>query len=181
MDYLFPSLAKFLSHCPGDGSRTVAHFSQSGTLILWTECWVGAVALDLLGLTLLELSLSPSSKLGWQKASGASGFWVWWRVSTLQVEAGYTCLEFSLCSMKLEGNEKCWQLPLSGRCWSPWWKHREERTTPYWPHPAKGIASVTLTWAGKSRPQLKCHKLLQLLLWFSRFSWINISSFAVCL
>ena len=76
----------------------------------------------------------------------------------------------------LRGVRSAGSLPLRGRYCSPWWKLGG--ATCSWPHPARGMTSVVLSWAGRSWPQLKCHRLLTWLPIYSRFSWINVSSFA---
>lgn len=66
------------------------------------------VAFDLLGFAFLQLNLYPMSKLGLQKTNGAPVTLPWFSLHSIS-RAGYTSLKFTICNMKLEENEKCWQ------------------------------------------------------------------------
>lgn len=70
----------------------------------------GAVAFDLLGFTFLQLNLS----LPYEQAGMTEDKWGPSNLALVQSlhsisRAGYTSLKFTICNMKLEENEKCWQ------------------------------------------------------------------------
>lgn len=169
MAYL-SSLANSLSHCSGVKIKDKGPHRSKDNPTLW---WVlgGAVAFDLLGLTLLKLNLYLMSKLGCQSTTGAPVVSAWYRASTPWVGLATFSCNLASITWRLRGMRNAGSLPLPGI-------NLGTGSHIFLATPRQGIASVLFSWKGRSGSWLKCHRHLLWLLKF-RFSWINVSLFAV--